>query len=59
MPKLVELYLKLLVFCSKRSLKLKFIQKISVIICKLIKGQEDEKFKTDITNITLKVSKEM
>ena len=38
MVKLVELYLKLLIMCSKKTLKTKFIQKISVIVCKLIKG---------------------
>lgn len=38
---------------------MKFIQKISVIICKLIKGYNEEKFKSDITNTVISVSRRL
>ena len=57
MLKLVELYMLLLTFCGKRNLKIKFIQKLAVIIYGLIRKYNDEKFKNDLTEIIMKTSK--
>lgn len=54
MLKLVELYLQLLVFCGKKNLKLKFLQKIVNIICILLKSYNDKKFKNDLTELVLR-----
>ena len=48
MLKLVELYVVLMSFCVKRNLKIKFIQKLAVIIYRLIKSYNEEKFKNDL-----------
>ena len=59
MLKLVELYIKLLTFCGKRNLKIKFIQKLAVIIYRLIKNYNDEKFKCDLVEIVIRTTKEL
>jgi hypothetical protein len=48
MLKIVELYLLLLTFCGKRNLRMKFIQKLAVVIYRLIKNYNEEKFKNDL-----------
>lgn len=59
MLKLVELYFYLIIYCAKVKLKIRFIRKIVIIICKLLKNYNDDKFTCEITNLVLKLGDEL